>query len=64
MMATTSLLAETRTLSGVILQVYTIETKSDLAVELADEGTKYAQQCEQLGRGHNLGPPHVYLWGG
>jgi hypothetical protein len=61
-MATTTLLAENRMVEGILLDVFLVPTESGLYQAVAAAGRSYADKCEELGRGHNLGPPHVHMW--
>jgi len=57
-----ALLQESRTLQGVLLDCFTIPTKSELFLRLREAGQEYARKCSEAGRGHTLGPPHIHLW--
>jgi len=62
MMASTSVMAETRMLTGVLLDVVIFPAASALNSALAATGKQYAEMCEAAGRGHEYGPPHIHLW--
>eukprot|EP00929_Paragymnodinium_shiwhaense_P057174 TRINITY_DN28613_c1_g2_i1.p2 TRINITY_DN28613_c1_g2~~TRINITY_DN28613_c1_g2_i1.p2 ORF type:complete len:252 (+),score=52.99 TRINITY_DN28613_c1_g2_i1:72-758(+) len=55
-------LQDHRTVAGVLMDCIIVPTETAVAKALTETGRAYAEQCEAKGKGHDLGPPHLWAW--
>ena len=51
-----------RTLEGCLLETYKVPANHPMIKGMSEEASRYSAQTQELGRGHNLGPPSKYVW--
>ena len=58
--ATLGAMQRLRELEGTILETGLVASDSRLVTGMKEEGAQYSKACQEAGRGHTLGPPHVH----
>ena len=64
MKAVLSSMQGNRMLSGVLLEVVVLKSEAKPVAHMLQQGRNYAAKTKEAGRGHGLGPPHVYIASG
>ena len=54
----------TRDLAGAVFETVSLDTSSSVVLEMQSQTSRYAKIVKSRGKGHGLGPPYFYAFGG
>ena len=54
----------TRDLSSVVFVTFLVESKLHVVLVMQEQGKANSKAVQKAGKGHKLGPPYLYVWGG